>query len=276
MQKTNAFIAMTALSSLLITACSSSHQQDIDPSNINQLQALSAKKVDEKEGGDSAVGQIRYKAIEDTALSLGAQAGLAAASQDINAHLEQDKKYLETIFNFNGMMLSHGVLPPVLVQSDNNLNLADADTIRIADKTYKIVKQARFATTPPTWREYLWQNYEKPEIPHKLLLPNNSEERKIWSRAIRIGWEKGQQQAYSIFQQNLAMLKRDYQGMILYRKLLQENMITPPYVSKTELGVTGTGDDMRINDQVLRITEHPQLQTDSNGWRAIVVKQNDN
>ena len=53
-------------------------------------------------------------------------------------------------------------------------------------------------------------------------------------------------------------------------------MISAPYVSSTELGVTGDGTDMRINDQVLRITELPKLQTDSKGWKAIVVKQNDN
>jgi defect-in-organelle-trafficking protein DotC len=53
-------------------------------------------------------------------------------------------------------------------------------------------------------------------------------------------------------------------------------MISAPYVSRTELGVTGDGTDMRINDQVLRITELPKLQTESKGWRAIVVKNNDN
>ena len=64
--------------------------------------------------------------------------------------------------------------------------------------------------------------------------------------------------------------------MLLYRKLLQEKMVSPPYVSKTNLGVTGNGSDMRINDQVLRIAELPKLQTDSNNWQAIVVKENDN
>jgi len=33
---------------------------------------------------------------------------------------------------------------------------------------------------------------------------------------------------------------------------------------------------MRINDQVLRITELPRLQTNSENWKAIVVKENDN
>ncbi len=263
-------IIIVALTSLL-AACMSSHQ-NVDPTNLNDLQSMSA---DTSQGPlfGAELSQIRYKALEDTAMSLGAQGGLANASGQINDNLEKDKKHLETIFNFNGMMLSHGVLPPVLEQGDNGLNLADPDTIRIADKTYKIVAQARFATTPPNWRDYLKQAFDKPELPNKLLLPKSDEERKVWRRAIRTGWEKGTQQAYDIFQQNLARLKRDYEGMILYRKLLQENMISAPYVSKTNLGVTGDGQDMRINDQVLRITEHPQLQTDSTNWRAIVVPQ---
>jgi defect-in-organelle-trafficking protein DotC len=258
-----------------LTACSSSHQT-IDPTNFNQLENIREEPTRNGETGSPELSQIRAKALEDTAMSLAAQGSLAWASQQINRHLEQDKWYLETTYNFNGMMLSHGVLPPVLVQGDNSLNLADPNTIRVADKTYKIAQQARFATTPPNWREYLWMSYSKPEIPQKFLLPKNKEESKIWRHAIRVGWEKGIQQSSSIFQQNLARLKRDYQGMILYRKLLQAKMISAPFVSRTELGVTGDGSDMRINDQVLRITELPQLQTDSSGWKATVVKENDN
>ncbi|MEO8402299.1 MAG: type IV secretion system DotC family protein [Gammaproteobacteria bacterium] len=256
----------------LLTACSS-HQQNIDPTNINDLENMSVQET--QAPGELAVSQIRLKALEETAMSLGAQGGLASSSLQINSSLERDKWYLETIYNFNGMMLSHGVLPPVLVEGNNTLNLADPSTIRISDKTYLIVQQARFATTAPNWRDYIWMSYNKPELPNKVLLPRNSDEQKLWSKAIRVGWEKGIQQSYSIFQQNLARLKRDYNGMILYRKLLQQRMVSPPYVSKTELGVTGNGTDMRINDQVLRITEMPKLQTDSNGWKAIVVKEND-
>lgn len=268
--KDKLIIVLITLASLL-TGCATSHR-DINPTSFNDLQNLHSEETHNAQGGTDS-GLIRVKALEDTAMSLGAQAGLATASQEINLNLDKDKKYLDTIYNFNGMMLSHGVLPPVLAEGDNSLNLSDPDTIRISDKTYKIISQARFATTPPNWHDYLWLSYSKPEIPHKVLLPKNAEERLIWKKAIKLGWEKGTVQASNIFQQNLARLKRDYQGMILYRKLLQENMITAPYVSKTELGVTGNGEDMRINDQVLRITEHPQLQTDSNGWKAIVVKE---
>jgi defect-in-organelle-trafficking protein DotC len=266
--KQRGMIAIIALS--LLVACT--HQQNIDPYNIHDLENLSStSKI-----GDpalSAVNGIRVKALEDIAMGLGAQGGLAWSSKEIDNRLEKDKWYLDTIYNFNGMMLSHGVLPPILVEGNNSLNLDDPNTIRISDKTYVIVAQARFATTPPNWREYIWMSFSKPELPNTVLLPRNSEERKLWAKAIKTGWEKGIQQAYSIFQQDLARLKRDYNGMILYRKLLQQHMISAPYVSKTELGVTGDGTDMRINDQVLRITELPQLQTDSNGWKAIVVKE---
>lgn len=270
--KEKLIIFICAIASSL-AACSS-HKQDIDPTNINSLENI---QVEERKHSEMSpeLSNLRIKALEDTAMSLAAQGGLAASSNQLNAHLEKDRWYLETLFNFNGMMLSHGVLPPVLVQGDSSLNLADPNTIRVADKTYKIIQQARFVTTPPNWRDYLWMRYDKPEIPNRTLLPKNSEERKIWAKAIRMGWDKGTQQAYSIFQQNLARLKRDYQGMILYRKLLQQHMINAPYVSRTELGVTGDGNDMRINDQVLRITEMPKLQTESKGWKAIVVKQDE-
>lgn len=267
-------LGVTILLSLL-TACTST-SPEIDPTNLNQLASLQEKPL---EGTPAAaapgVSHIRLKALEDTAMSLAAQGGLSWASKHINEQLLKDRWYLETTYNFNGMMLSHGVLPPVLVQGDNSLNLADPNTIRVADRTYKIIQQARFATTPPNWREYLWMAYGKPELPPKFLLPRNKDEAKVWRAAVLLGWQKGVQQSVTIFQQSLARLKRDFQGMILYRKLLAEKMISAPYVSRTELGVTGDGTDMRVNDQVLRITEHPKLQTDSSNWKAIVVKQND-
>jgi defect-in-organelle-trafficking protein DotC len=270
--KVKLIISLMVTTSFL-TACAH-HQQEINPTNLQSLENVQEQEP-RHSSNDMELSGIRVKALEDTALSLAAQGGLAATSDELNTRVEKDKRYLDTLFNFNGMMLSHGVLPPVLVQGDNSLNLADPNTIRVADKTYKIVQQARFVTTPPNWRDYIWMTYPKPEIPNKFLMPKNAEERKIWVRSVRSGWDKGVQQAYNIFQQNLARLKRDYQGMILYRKLLQEHMINAPYVSRTELGVTGDGSDMRINDQVLRITEMPKLQTESQRWKAIVVKEDE-
>jgi defect-in-organelle-trafficking protein DotC len=274
MQKINLFLLLSV--ALLLASCSIFRsRQEIDPTNLNSLQNAYQDITPDGSLRGTGLSQIRNKVIEDTAMGLGAQAGLAYASKEMNARLEKDKWYLETTYNFNGMMLSHGVIPPVLQQGDFALNLADPNTIRVADKTYRILQQARFATTPPNWRDYLWMAYNKPELPNRVMLPKTAEESRAWRKAIKMGWDRGIQQASSIFQQNLARLKRDYQGMALYRKLLEQKMISAPYVSRTELGVTGDGNDMRVNDQVLRITELPQLQTESKGWRAIVVQKYD-
>lgn len=260
----------------LLTACAHEQQNldNVDTTNLAQLENVRVYPLTPSTQ-QTTLSQLRVKSLQDSAMSIGAQGGLAWAADKINARMERDDKYLNTIFNFDAMMLSHGVMPPVLEEGDNSLNLDDPNTIRVADRTYKIVQQARFATTPPNWREYLWYAYSKPQLPDKTLLPKSDEEQRIWCAGINRGWAKGIEQAYSIFQQNLARLKRDYRGMVLYRKLLQEKMISPPFVSRTELGVTGNGSDMRVNDQVLRIVELPKLQTNSRGWRAIVVKGNE-
>lgn len=275
MNKKTFFVCMFILS--LLTGCGSQRYQDLDNVDTTNLAQLESVRVAPRphSGSKTELSQLRVKSLQDSAMSIGAQGGLAWASEAMNKRTEKDRKYLDSIFNFNAMMLSHGVIPPVLEQGDYSLNLHDPNTIRVADRTYKIVKQARFATTAPNWREYIWLVYSKPALPDKTLLPKTAEEQKIWRDGIRSGWEKGIEQAYSIFQQNLARLKRDYSGMVLYRKLLQEKMISQPFVSRTELGVTGSGDDMRINDQVLRIVELPQLQTNSKNWQAIVVKRNE-
>lgn len=258
----------------LLTACSSRHQNldNVDTINLSQLENVRVYPL-APSPSRVTIGKLRRRVLEDIAMTMGAQAGLAWASEQINLQLNKDRRYFDNIFNFNAMVLSHGVLPPVLVEGDNSLNLHDPNTIRVADRTYKIVAQARFATTAPNWREYLIMGFSRPPLPDKSLLPRTSEEQKIWKRYTRIGWEKGIEQSYSIFQQNLARLKRDYRGMIIYRKLLQEKMISPPFVARTELGVTGDGSDMRINDQVLRIVELPKLQTNSRNWRAVVIKK---
>jgi len=258
----------------MLTACARHTQNldDIDTTNLAQLENI---RVDPRSPSPykTDLSQLRVKSLQDSGMSMGAQGGLAWASKQINTKMERDGKYLDTIFNFNAMMLSHGVLPPVLIEGDNTLNLDDPNTVRVSDRTYRIVQQARFATTAPNWREYLWLSFEKPPLIDRTLLPRTVDEQNIWRKAVRSGWQKGIEQTYSIFQQNLARLKRDFRGMVLYRKLLQQKMINAPFVSRTELGVTGDGTDMRINDQVLRIVEHPKLQTNSRNWKAIVVKQ---
>jgi len=222
---------ITLLLGGLLTGCAS----HVGTEDLDDLQYLSTSTVKQ---GTAGVTAIRSQALQETAMTLGAQAGLAAHAKEINISLEQKDPYLRKIFNFNALLLAHSVLPPVLLESRGNTNLSSDESIRVAERTYKILHQAKFVTTAPNWREYLKLSFTQPEVPNVTLLPKNKKERKLWRKYTRIGWEEGGKQAEAIFQENLARIKRDYTGMILYRKLLIQRIVSAPFVAKTQLCVT--------------------------------------
>lgn len=217
----------------------------------------------------SHISAMRSEMLKEQALTIGAQAGLAWESKHIDAMLEKHIENLDLVFNFNAMLMEHNVLPPILVEGHHTMNLAGDDVIRLTDRTYQIKRQARFVSSVPNWRIYLMMlQYEQPAIPHKTLLPKNRRERRIWRKNVAIGWRRGIRQGTTIFEDNVARLTQAMKGMILYRTLLAQHMVSAPFVAKTEYGVTGDGTKMSVNDQVLRITAMPSLDIHSERWKA--------
>src|SRR3990167_5567747 len=211
--------------------------------------------------GGNQVNSIRYAGIRQAAKSLGARGGLAWQARNIDLALNAESVFLDQVFDFNQLLLGHNVLPPVLVESNDNLNLDNSVTLRIDTKTYRIIKAARFGTAPPNWRAYLWMRFKRPRLTDRSLLPQTRAETLVWNHFFREGWINGSQQADDIFTDNLNRLKRDMIGMILYRKLYALHMVSAPFVAKAQLGITGNATQLRIDDQVMRITSQSQLQT---------------
>ena len=260
------------LSVSLLGGCASRSQKNMgDTGSLAGIQAMANNKYT-RHNKKHKMGRIREMALKETALSLGAQAGLAWRAKIIDEQLTKQSRNLDTIYDFNSLVLEHNILPPVLLEGRNTLNLADAQSIRVSDRTYKVAKQAHFVTTPPTWRQYLWLDYSKPETPNSTLLPKNKREKEIWCIYTAKGWKNGIDQANTILEENIARVKEDFGGMILYRKLLAMNMVSPPYVSHTDLGVTGDASEIHIDDRVLRITALPALNVNSSEWKAAVAK----
>ncbi len=250
---------------LVISGCSVKNNRN--PNNMNSLQKLSFGSLSK-----TSVSNLRAQSLRDTALSVGARGGLAWRAAQINKVLLMHENMLYRLFNFNAMLLDKNVLPPVLTEGRNTLSLGGTDTIRIADRTYQIISQARFVTAPPTWRNYLWLSYSAPEAPDRTLLPRNREERQVWKKYIEEGWKAGIQQAELIFKENVARIKRDFEGMIRYRTLLAQNMVSPPFVAQLDMGITGGGSDLTVNDRVLRITAFPTLQNNGGQqWKTEII-----
>ena len=99
-----------------------------------------------------------------------------------------------------------------------------------------------------------------------------SQQEIISAISIKVGWNNGAEQADMIFTENLNRLKRDMLGMIMYRKLLALHMVSAPFVAKAQLGVTGDATQLRINDQVLRITAQSELQPNAKKWQPVITK----
>ncbi len=257
----------TLLLTLLVSGCY--RPVPVNTLNLRQLQLLSQNTVRQASGG---LNDLRYSNLKETATSLGARAGLAYRARQIDDMLDNEGKNLDRSFNFDGLILAHNIMPPVLVEGRDSLNLASGNSIRLADRTYRIIQQAHFVTAPPTWRTYIWMDFQKPKAPDPSLLPKNPRENRVWSYYIKVGWKQGIRQANAIYTANLNRLERDFKGMLLYRNMLTQNMVSAPFVAKTDLGVTSSSGEMRVNDQVLRITALPEMQTNSKTWNPVILK----
>jgi len=223
---------------------------------------------------NSSMSGLRYQALREAGLSTGARAGLAWRAKQINAITYRHERQMDLIYNFHAMMLDQNVLPPVLIEGRQTLDQLSDEEIRLADRTYSIQSQARFVTMPPTWREYLLLSYKDPDIPDVSLLPRTDSEKEVWDRYVDEGWQAGLTQADVIFAESLGRLKRDYEGMVRYRTLLAQNMVSLPYVAELNLGITGGDSQMAINDRKLRITALPQFITAGNEWNTQITPEN--
>ncbi len=213
----------------------------------------------------------RVELVKESAATYASQYALYWEAGYINNHLERYSRTMDGIFDFRSLLLPNGVVPPVVEDSFDNVSQDDAKHMRISDRLIKIVSSSRFSTTAPTWRDYLLLNFPRPDYPNEKMLPTTDEERKAWDAGLVQGWHAGRWQINSIFKVNLGMLRRDFTGMILYYKLLSQRMISPTYSAVANLGVTGNGKAMQLNDRVVKITTESALQPDKlSHWQAAV------
>jgi len=244
---------------------------------IAKTSKITPQKKEPKDGED----RLRMPAMREAAIAYGARAGLAYTTREINKRLVQRSAELTRTYDFQNLMIQgpDGVMikPPVIVEATEAWeSFDDGKTLRVADTVYEIVEQAHFTSVAPMWQGYLISDFEEAETPPDALLPRDSSEQANWKKWVEQGWRKGQEQAEEIFKLNLNRLNRDFQGMVRYRALLEEGKVSAPIVAEGNLGNTGTGLDMRVNDRAIRITRDPLLQIQPTGWSASATTTDEN
>lgn len=223
-----------------------------------------------KEKAKENADNIRLDSIYMEALKYGAQSGLYYRSTELNKFIENYQSEFGKIFNFTPLLLANGkVVPPVIVESKNNVQNQNKYTLRMTDRSYKIEEQVKVINTPLTWREYLRLEGSTPILPDDMLLPLTPKEDHYWKMGVAKGWETGVSQANSIYLENVRRLERDYVGMIRYHLMQKRGLVNSPVTSTTKLGVTGTEEDMNVNEVVFNIDQAVTFNKNSETWRAL-------
>lgn len=268
-------LSILAICSALVFAVSPAYAQDMEDGMSAPPTLQEIEKIERSEDfidGDGLPFDIRKEAIREAALSYGARAGLSRRIYQIRQELEFRSRYLDKVFDFSQLLIAapSGLLiePPIITEADNAMIInANGQQAAVSDRIYNIIANARIVSAPRTWRFYLERAWGGVEPPHDLLIPENDEEREAWVELVNEGWNYGIQQANDIFEADLGRLVADYQGMVRYRMMLSQGMISAPYALQVDRGITGGPNEMRIGDRAIEITGVPQLITGSEQWQ---------
>lgn len=214
---------------------------------------------------------IRLEATREAALSYGARGGLAYRTWEIREELEEKSGYMDKVFDFRQLLIpapSGLLIEPPIISENVNAMIIDVGgrEAAVADRVYNISRNARIVSTARSWRNYLEREWGEVTPPPDLLRPNDEIEREQWILWVNEGWEKGVDQANQIFEQDLNQLTAHYQGMVRYRMLLAQGMVSPPYALQVDRGITGGGSRMRVGDRAVEITGMPELMPGTDSW----------
>lgn len=241
------------------------------PPTLTELQALEPE-IKASEGEQAMPLDIRRDAMREAAYSYGARGGLATRVWQIKQELDTRAGQLDKIYDFRQLLIpaQSGLLiePPIISEALDALNIESSGlSAAVSDSVYNIGRNARIVSAPRTWRQYLERQWDPVDPPPDVLRPANKEERLSWGKWTSQGWAEGIKQADEIFQEDINRLTADYRGMVRYRMLLAQGMVSPPYALQIDRGVTGGGNEMRVGDRALSITGLPSLKTDTSEWQ---------
>jgi len=235
--------------------------------SIGNTNSLSDDPVSKEMGLD-----IRKQAQKEAALSYGARGGLAKRNYQIMERMKGFETVLDRVFDFRALLIKapSGLLiePPIIKESRDAIVVTDSgDEAAVADKVFDINKKAKIVTAPRDWRQYLVQSWSQVPPPPRVLWPKNAKEQADWDTWVATGWKAGTEQADQIFEANVNQLTADYNGMVRYKMLLAQDMISAPFVMHDDRGVAGNSSQMRVGDRAIKITGPSQFMTRADLWK---------
>lgn len=220
----------------------------------------------------TGVNSIRAQLLSEGGRTVGFRGGLAARAHELVTGLHHRARALDVQYEFASLIGQSGVLPPVIVEA-RDVAAFSPDQIRTADRVYKIEREERFVSVPPTWRDYLMVGLplnSNVELPIMEARPVDSAEMQVWQEAVKQGWREGEEQAQAILEANFHRLTRDYAGMLLYSTLVQHDLIGQSTVTESQQTVTGNRQELTLGDRIRRIVGRAEFETDASKWKPTI------
>lgn len=199
-----------------------SNSNDGDILNISDS---SVKKEEDKKG-------IRDKFIKQTYYTVAFQKEVVSEYKLILNKLDPLNKTLDAIFNFKVLMYKDKMLPPVIQQSENYYGKLSEKSLVKTEKRWLIIKDARVAINPPTWRDYLFKGIKgNTNIVNPDLKLKNDKEVAFAKETERKASVDAKEYVKNLLKLNLAKLKRDYIGMLTYKQLEIQGIVNAPVLA---------------------------------------------
>ncbi len=209
--------------------------------------------------GDKA----RLELVTKAAHGAGIRAGFAEEMERIAASLRDGELVadLDRRYDFTSEVVD-GIVPPVVAEIHDVAEVASDRRLILTLGSFEIVRPARLATRPPTWRDYLLVDaYSAPTA----VGPRNGAEQSAWDEAYGSAKEIGIREARATFTENLDRLDRDLAGMRRYHELAARGALSLPIVAaeKTKLRISKNGQRADVGERVVELKVTPSFKAAS-------------
>lgn len=243
-----------------------SQQKTVDEEINSAYDLLKFQERMSKEGIESREELIsrslKLRAMTEHAKSVAIRSGIKSRIGTIHNAIMANSREFDAIYDFAPLMIDGRVVPPVISEANNLYNQKGDNQVNTAAKIFKIVKQAKFASSAPNWREYLnfpveSSAFEKYAYVAGEMKPKDDIELKAWREATVEGWELGVNQGNMILKQGMERLNRDYLGMVRFHQFVMQGKLSMPVISQYKIYDTNDGTTMVLDENMLRISVLP-------------------
>lgn len=219
----------------------------------------------------------RLTIVREAGLFIGTRGGFADYVAKLNSKLEEKDRLLRQIYDFSRLIAvtssGHLMLPPIVTEQKSSLEINQTGEMLVErDLVFEIIEPARLTSVVPDYSSYITLSPDPVQIEDSRVLPRNKEEEKIWSSAVKEGWQIGEAQGLAVFEEGLRVLERDFLGMALYRELLKKGLVNEWIIATSRQGVIKDGDTMLVGGILVRITLPVGFNTDTKNWKPIIIR----